>query len=308
LSCTVIESPTITLTESQQRALENLPPRVADALLRFRDNLLARFPGQILCVILYGSFARGETHGESDVDVMVVVAWEEEKLLGGWYRRPYGDPRWEAIADMAYDATLECNRYVSAFVVGEMLFREGRDAIREARREGIELYHHPSVSALMYAQTAPARVLKDSPTVGADSVDPGDLEDIRIWLSLADENLQVAHYLFKGAYYRDVISSAYYAMFYAAKAALLAAGVSVKSHEGAISEFGRLFAATRRVEAQYGRMLAERYKERLGSDYAPRFSATQELADKAIRDAEAFIAKTRELVEEELSKRGASPS
>ena len=141
----MIESPTITLTESQQRALENLPPRVADALSRFRDNLLARFPGQILRVILYGSFARGETHGESDVDVMVVVGWELPKLPDGSYLHPSSDPRCKAIGDLAYEATLKCGRFISDLVVDESLFRKGRDAIREARREGIELYHHPSV-------------------------------------------------------------------------------------------------------------------------------------------------------------------
>jgi len=55
---------------------------VAGALSRFCDRLLARFGDQILRVILYGSFARGEAHAESDVDVMIVVGWEFEKLPG----------------------------------------------------------------------------------------------------------------------------------------------------------------------------------------------------------------------------------
>jgi hypothetical protein len=47
-------------------ALGHVPIEIARTLLRFRDDLLARFPGQIRCLILFGSQARGEaTFGNS---------------------------------------------------------------------------------------------------------------------------------------------------------------------------------------------------------------------------------------------------
>jgi hypothetical protein len=60
----MIESPALERAEIQQHALEKMPPRVREALARFVDALLARFPGEIRRVILYGSFARGEAHIE----------------------------------------------------------------------------------------------------------------------------------------------------------------------------------------------------------------------------------------------------
>ncbi len=299
----MIGTPTLELTEAQRRALDNLPPRVVEALSHFRDNLLACFGDDIRRIILYGSFARGDWRDESDVDVMVVIGWAMPKMPDGQYLHPAGDPRRNEIVGIAYDVTLEYGPYVSPFVVDEMLFRKGRDAVREARREGIELHRHPGTVALAHLDAATHRAVKEA--APNYSVDPDDLDDIRMWLSMADEDVLAVRELCRAGYYRRAISSVYYAMFYAAKAALVAAGVHVKSHEGAISEFGKRFISAGRVEGQYGRMLAERYKDRLDSDYQPRFPATEELAAVAVHDAETFIVKARELVEDELSKRGA---
>ena len=317
----MIDSPTITLTETQQRALDNLPPRVAEALSHFRDNLLARFPDQIRRIILYGSFARGEAHEESDVDVMVVVGWEEERLPGGWYASPYGDPRWEEIIDMSVDATLECGHDVAAFVIGETLFQKSIHAAGEARREGIELYRSElaSVTKTIGTQTyvddeiqpASTRVLKERAETGDyDAEDSADLSNPRLWLSLADEKLQTARILINAGLYDDTISRAYYGMFYAAKAALVPVGVAVKSHAGALSQFAERFVATGRCDKRYSKMLSRARRERNRSDYEPAYRAKDKkaMAEGIVGDAESFIAKARELVEEELSKRGASPS
>ena len=51
-----------------------------EVLARYRDALLARFPDQLQRLILFGSQARGDATAESDIDVLVVVNWEEEKL------------------------------------------------------------------------------------------------------------------------------------------------------------------------------------------------------------------------------------
>jgi hypothetical protein len=157
----MIEPPTVAMAETQQHALETLPPRVAEALSHFVDNLLVRFADQIRRIILYGSFARGEAHEESDVDVMVVVGWDMPRLPDGTYLHLAGDPRRKEIVGIAYDVTLECGPYLSPFVADEALFQKGRDAIREARREGIELYHHPSTPAFVREEiTATAFIAK----------------------------------------------------------------------------------------------------------------------------------------------------
>ena len=313
----MIPSLTLELTEAQHRALEKLPPRVAEALLHFCERLTTHFDDDIRRIILYGSFARGDWHDESDVDVMVVVRWEEERLPDGWYRSPYCDPRWQAIIDIAVESTLESERYFSPLVVSETLFRISRgDAVEEARREGMVLYGRPA--GITLAGQAVARLATSIDTPAHPSVarplkemtedydaEPADLDDPRQWLLLADDELRVVRDLFRDAHYAQAVSRAYYGMFYAAKAALLSIGVSIKSHKGAISQFGRFFVKTGRIEVLFESLLSRTNEDRLRSDYKPKSRPKPEDVEQVIRDAEAFIAQARELVEEELSRRGA---
>lgn len=122
--------------------LEGMPSRVQKALEAFQQALLAAFPGQIRRIILYGSYARGEATPNSDVDVMVVVAWEEERLPDGFYRSIYGDPRWETIVDAALDISLEHGLWISPFVVGENRYvaHQRWSFFKTLRREGVLLW------------------------------------------------------------------------------------------------------------------------------------------------------------------------
>jgi predicted nucleotidyltransferase len=54
----------------------NLPP-----INDLRDRLLARLPGRIERIIVYGSYARAEAGDESDVDILVVVDENSPKLV-----------------------------------------------------------------------------------------------------------------------------------------------------------------------------------------------------------------------------------
>jgi predicted nucleotidyltransferase len=120
--------------------LEGLPQRVREALAAFQQALLGAFPGQIRRIILYGSYARGEAAPDSDVDVMIVVAWEEERLPDGFYRSMYGDPRWERIVDLATDVNLDFGIYISPMVIGQSRFEEWSPLMYSVRREGVELW------------------------------------------------------------------------------------------------------------------------------------------------------------------------
>jgi uncharacterized protein (UPF0332 family) len=70
-----------------------------------------------------------------------------------------------------------------------------------------------------------------------------ELAQARLWLALAQEKLLVARDLLSLAHYDDVVSKAYYVMFYAAKAALAARGIDARRHSGAIARFGQEFIA-----------------------------------------------------------------
>jgi predicted nucleotidyltransferase len=53
--------------------MPTVPPTIALALERFGGAVRARFAGRVQQIVLFGSFARGDAHEESDVDVLVVI-------------------------------------------------------------------------------------------------------------------------------------------------------------------------------------------------------------------------------------------
>ncbi len=70
----------------------------------------------------------------------------------------------------------------------------------------------------------------------------GGLEEARTWMHLAEEALGAARTLSREGYYRRATSNTYYAMFYAAKAAIILEGVDVSKHSAVISAFARNYS------------------------------------------------------------------
>jgi uncharacterized protein (UPF0332 family) len=81
------------------------------------------------------------------------------------------------------------------------------------------------------------------------------------------------------------VSRCYYAVFYAAEAALFSLGESRSKHAGVISAFGQLVIKGEGVDERAGRLLRSLYDRRSHADYdlGP---VPQEVADQAIEDAE----------------------
>jgi uncharacterized protein len=50
-----------------------LPPWVAAELRRFASSVRERFAERVSEIVLFGSYARGDVHEESDVDVLVLI-------------------------------------------------------------------------------------------------------------------------------------------------------------------------------------------------------------------------------------------
>lgn len=118
----------------------------------------------------------------------------------------------------------------------------------------------------------------------------GSLEEVELWLDRAEETLKASKALRDRGFYKDAVSRAYYAMFYAAKAAVVKEGVRGKKHSGVISAFGRLFAKTGRLEARLHRTLMAAYRQREETDYRPKVVTSKEAATETIQEAEEFVA------------------
>ncbi len=72
--------------------------------------------------------------------MLVVVNWETEQLLGGFYRAPFSDPRWHAIIDLAYDVSLDYDVYLSPLVMSEREFQVWSPLVNRVKTEGIEIW------------------------------------------------------------------------------------------------------------------------------------------------------------------------
>lgn len=131
-------------------------------------------------------------------------------------------------------------------------------------------------------------------------MDARQLESIHLRMGLANDKLALARKLTGDGYYNDAVSKAYYAMFYASRALLLAVGEDPHKHTGVVFLFGEYFVKTGKTEARFGRTLAVAKRLREESDYDERKHATEKEAEQALTDAEEFIREVQRLLADVL--------
>lgn len=127
-------------------------------------------------------------------------------------------------------------------------------------------------------------------------VSQADMNSPATWLEMAESKLENSRQIFDIGLYDDAVSRAYYAMFYAAKAALLSEGIDLRRHSAAVTKFRELFVITGRVDADYLRYLGRAQSARERSDYAPFAPLDKNGAKEVLDAAEAFIRKVKELL------------
>ncbi len=108
-------------------------------------------------------------------------------------------------------------------------------------------------------------------------------------IALSHEELEAARNLVDGGFPRQAISRAYYASFYAARAALEVAGEpSPKTHSGMRSRFSDLARSTPSIGPEVGRALSQLGTDRAEADYDEP-SITVEEANDAIAKAQRVV-------------------
>ncbi|MCX7840059.1 MAG: HEPN domain-containing protein [Anaerolineae bacterium] len=130
-------------------------------------------------------------------------------------------------------------------------------------------------------------------------------EHIQARMAIARDKLLSARDLLERGHYNDAISRAYYAMFYASKALLLALGEDPHKHVGVVSLYGERIVKIGLTDPKYGTLLRDAKKWREQADYEDLFRATREQADSAIRNAEDFVREAQETLKK-IQSRGES--
>lgn len=105
----------------------------------------------------------------------------------------------------------------------------------------------------------------------------------------ARQSLSAARLLLENSYLDYAASRAYYSMFYIAEAFLAGEGMSFSSHAAVIGAFGREFARTDRVPAEFHRFLIDAQDLRNAADYGQLNAITVEQATEQITHAEQFL-------------------
>lgn len=242
------------------------PPsgRRGDLPARFRERVLAALPGQVERVVLFGSRARAEAHGESDWDFAVFLT-----------RQPTEEDR-RPLREIERDLRDAFDAEVQALVFEGPKWLARDELACNIRDHGLILYGSDDVPKI------------ERPV----------LEHARDALSKAERFAEQASQALPQAY-ETIVHNSYYAMFHSARAALLLLeGTASTKHGRVVDTFAR---SVRRRQldppaVDCATALAEAYKLRIEADYGSK-DLTE--AGRRLRAQVApFLALARSLVDQ----------
>jgi uncharacterized protein (UPF0332 family) len=121
--------------------------------------------------------------------------------------------------------------------------------------------------------------------------------DVKKHLRSADEILREMEHLMAGSFYRGVVGRAYYAMFHAATAALLAKEIEGGARQGIVPEFEDTFVKTGQLDKKLHQYFRQAFNARTESDSPSFASADHRQAQATLVRAKEFIAACRKLCE-----------
>jgi len=122
-------------------------------------------------------------------------------------------------------------------------------------------------------------------------------KDVQRHLQSAVMFLQESEHLFSGGFHNGTVGRAYYAMFHAATAALLAKDIERTSHHGIISAFGEFLAKPGLVDAKFHKYIIEAFTLRNDCDYLAPLEADESQAATTLQRAKEFVEVCRTLCE-----------
>ncbi len=117
------------------------------------------------------------------------------------------------------------------------------------------------------------------------------MTEIDSLIKRAERYIRSAELLLNDKDYESSVSRTYYAMFYAAQAALLTKNLSFSSHKGVISAFGKHFIKTEIFPREMGRELNRAFEKRQIGDYGYTFVVSDEEAVQLLQYGKEFVNK-----------------
>lgn len=125
----------------------------------------------------------------------------------------------------------------------------------------------------------------------------GSLKDlIPLRIEKSKSKLKTAKHLLEERDFDGAVPPAYYAIFHAARAALINKRLNPITHKGVKSMFALHFVKTGLVEKEYQKILVDAKELREDSDYEEKAIITQEKAEKVVADAQRFIERIEQLL------------
>ncbi len=127
--------------------IERLSHNEREAIESFLARLWAQYPERIFQAILFGSKSRGDSHPESDIDVLLITDQDEWRFQ-------------HAISDIASDVSLEYSVLIGPRVIGQArwaeMTQEHFGLCENVEREGIPLTLEPAPSHTERSQATAA--------------------------------------------------------------------------------------------------------------------------------------------------------
>ncbi len=199
-------------------------------------------------IILFGSFARGEAHAESDVDLLVLLHDEEMDLFG-------------ELDDMLEDKhrlLLQHGRLLNAFPATEKGYAQRSELLYyNVAEEGITIFET--------TDHIPPLIERSDKT----------LRDAQHLFTALES-------------YESAVSRAYCAMFYVGEALLLSEGVVTKSHGGLSNQLAQSLVKPGKLPAKASKYLAGVFEKRQMGDYGFNPHFTRETAETVLAQASEF--------------------
>ena len=120
-------------------------------------------------------------------------------------------------------------------------------------------------------------------------------KDVQKHLQSAGMFLKESEHLFSGGFHNGTVGRAYYAMFHAATAALLAKDIERTSHHAIISAFGEFIVKSGLVDGKFHKYIIEAFTLRNDCDYLAPFEADESQASATLQRAKEFVDACRKL-------------